>query len=70
MNMVYEIRWFHGQPKAWYKLTLNCKVYNIILQWFKDVALDHFNDDTMGKVVYRNQGFEFSLIPNYTTTII
>ena len=53
MNMVYEIRWSHGQPKAWYKLTLIYKVYIIILQWLMDVALDHSNDDTKGMVVYK-----------------
>ena len=70
MNMVYEIRWSHGQPKAWYKITLKYKVYIIILQWLMDVALDHSNDDTKGKVVYKNQGFEFALVPNHTTTIL
>ena len=49
---------------------LTCNVYIITLQWLKDVALEHSIDDTMGKVVYKNQGFEFSLIPNYTMTVI
>ena len=34
------------------------------------MALDHSNDDTMGKAVYKNQGFEFALVSNYTTNII
>ena len=36
----------------------------------KGCGLDHYNDDTIGKVVYKNQGFEFALVPNYTMTII
>ena len=49
---------------------LTCNVYIITFQWLKDVALDHSIDDTMGKVVNKNQGSEFSFVPNYTTNII